>query len=164
MHLMTSPHPMTVANQHWVLVPEADLDDPSTTYRAQAVYAPTPEAAVELIRDLYRIGNYGETREPESLTKIRVAQGAELPWNSPECTVTVVGKGEAGKDILVDGMDHETILFCYGNDVTIRKATPAEAEPVIRANTCERDKEDEEQFNYGFNVLYKEQLENGDFQ
>jgi hypothetical protein len=146
--------PMTVANQHWVLCPTGE----GRTMRAEAVYALSPEAAVEDMRKLFAMGDY---MEPVDTSAIRLAEGVELPWNMPECVVSVVTK--SGRELRVYDMDHETILFVYGADVSIRRATPAEAEESIRENTCARDEEDEEQFNYGFNVLYKEQLENGDF-
>lgn len=162
MHLMTNSTPMTVANQHWVLCPEASsasqLTDPSTVWNAQAVYAPSPEAAVEMIRDLYRMGDYGEPITPDGLDKIRLAQGEELPWNDPKVSVSVVMPKDGGERVVFD-MDHETILFCYGPEASIRRASAEEAEPIIRENTCSRDQEDEEQFNYGFNVLYKMEQE-----
>jgi hypothetical protein len=153
MHLMTSSHPMTIENQHWVMVPDGCLDE-NPKFGAQAVYAPSPEAAVESVRNLFRIGDFGEPVEPAGLGQIRLAVGEELPWNALTCDVTMVLRDN--KPIaLVWSMDTETIHFVYGNDVGIRKATAAEAEPVIRQNTIAQDKEDEEQFNYGFNVLYK---------
>lgn len=162
MHLMTNSTPMTVANQHWVLCPEASsasqLTDPSTVWNAQAVYAPSPEAAVEMIRDLYRMGDYGEPIAPEGLDKIRLAQGEELPWASPSCVVSIVVPKDGFERVVYD-MDHESILFCYGPEASIRKARPEEAESIIRESTVARDLEDEEQFNYGFNVLYKQEQE-----
>ncbi len=161
MHLISNSTPMTVANQHWVMCPEASstdqLMDPSTVWNAQAVYAPSPEAAVEMIRDLYRVGDFGEPCAPEGLDKIRLAQGEELPWNDPKVSVSVVTKD--GVERVVFDMDHETIIFCYGAESSIRRASPEEAEPIIRENVCQRDQEDEEQFNYGFNVLYKMEQE-----
>ncbi len=160
MHLMSNSAPMTVANQHWVLCPEGmNIDDPNIVLSAQAVYATSPEAAVEQIRNLYRLGDFGEPAEPAGLSKIRLAEGAELPWNDPKCIAFVVMVGR--ETHMMYDMDYEEILGIWKN-ASVRRATPAEVEESIRARTVEQDEEDEEQFNYGFNVLYKERLENGD--
>lgn len=160
MHLMSSS-PMTVENQHWVMVPGgSNVDDPNIVFSAEAIYAPSPEAAVEMIRDLYRLGEFGEPVEPAGLSKIRLAVGEELPWLAPTCDTTII---LSGSKVLatVSGMDLETILSVYGETVSTRRATPEEAERVIRANTVDDDQRDEEQFNYGFNVLYKQEVEGG---
>jgi hypothetical protein len=109
-----------------------------------------------MIRALYRrIGDF------RGLNEIRLAQGTELPWNNPHVSVSIVKPKDDVERVVYD-MDHEAILFCYGAEASIRRASPEEAEPIIRENTCERDREYEEQFDYGFNVLYYEQMENGE--
>ena len=52
MYLFNSA-PMTRENQHYILCP-----DHEGAMKAEAVYAPSPEAAVELVQGLYKVGDF----------------------------------------------------------------------------------------------------------
>lgn len=153
MHLLTNTAPRTVENQHYVMIPAEG------GYKAEAVYAASPEAAVAETRRLFTTGDFGEP-VPEDVN-VRLAQGTELPWNN-DVSVGYIIEAE-GSSTLYFGTENdarETYEFIFeGRPFSIRPATPAEKEKVIRRLQVEQDDEDEEQFNYGFNVLYHEERE-----
>jgi hypothetical protein len=151
--------PVTVENQHFVFCPdlegEPDGNGGFKTFKASVFYAVSPEAAVEEARKLYSLDDFHQAFDTSA---IRIAEGAELPWNVPgarwiietETTrVTLPGNRE---DLVKD-------YTFEGRPFTIREATPTEAEACIREDLAEGDFRDEEDFNYGFNVLYHQQRE-----
>ncbi len=148
---LTSPsQQMTVEAQQWVMCPTGE----NGAYKAEAVYAPSPEVAVEEMRKLFVVGDYGERLPPD--TNIRLAEGVELPWNDPATEVYVVEGGDRrALSFASETETRETYDFLYeGKPYTVRRATPAEIEQSMRAQQVEQDQEDQEQFDYGFNVLY----------
>jgi hypothetical protein len=148
MYLLNSA-PISPENQHYVLCPEADGGR-----KAEAVYATSPEAAVAMVQEIHRTNDFGESLQDADVSGIRLAAGAELPWNDPEVVVTVVG------NLMVAGMTVEEAghLFDWA---PARPATPTEREGYFRAEDLRRDAEGEREFNHGFNVLYKEEVEAG---
>jgi hypothetical protein len=141
--------PMTLETQHYVMCPEWD-----GTMKATAVYAVSAEAAVEQTRSLFK-------EDPKyQNADIHLATGEELPWNHPESSAFMVSKKGDATPTLYFGMEEETrqtydFLF-QGAPYELRAATPEEKERSIRVRQLEEDERDEEDFNYGFNVLYHE--------
>lgn len=151
MYLFSSA-PMTLANQHFVLCP-----DHGGAMKAEAVYATSAEAAVEMVQGLYKVGDFGEPLPEADVSAIRIATGTELPWNDPTYDLTVMGKALLPMR-LSEALDlYESYLDEH--PVPLRLATYAEREDYFRAEALRQDIEGEHEFNYGFNVLYKEQLE-----
>jgi len=156
MHLMNST-PKSLANQQFVMSPDWEGN-----YNAETIYAASPEAAVEEVRKVFaEEGEKGEIR----LENIHAAEGAELPWNDPKVEAYVFQKEGSQSTAVYFGDEAEarsTYEFLFeGKPFMMRPATAAEREESIRNECLCRDRDEEEQFNYGFNVLYKEHLENG---
>ncbi len=155
MYGMTSNVPMTVENQHWVLCPTGE----DRALKAEAVYAMSPEAAVLMVRKMFAIGAFLE--ELPHNENIRLATGNELPWNNDISVGFIIETEEASTLYFgTEGDARETYEFIYqGKPFTMRAATPDEKEASIRRQQVESDERDEEDFNYGFNVLYKMEKE-----
>jgi hypothetical protein len=150
---------MAVENIHYVMCPTAD----DRSMKAEPVYALTPEEAVQQMRELFRLDDFCQPAAPESLDLIRLAKDEELPWNDPKDTAFIITCSE--REVLVHGEEdslRKDYTFMYeGRPFTMRAATVAEKEESIRREQVRQDEEDEEQFNYGFNVLYPQMRDEG---
>jgi hypothetical protein len=156
MYLMNAV-PMTLENQQWVMCPEFEAGK----MIAQAVYAPSPEEALEMIREIHK-AQFGEPAHA-SFAEIRLATDADLPWNSPNNPAFIV-ESEKGEPLYF-GSEEDTRetynSLLQGKPFTMRPATAAEKEASIRRSELESDKDDEEQFAYGFDVLYPQMRDEG---
>lgn len=146
--------PMNLETQHYVMCPDWD-----GTMKATAIYAMSPEAAVEQTRALFKDNPKFQGAD------IRLATGEELPWNDPTAETYVVTTESPARFVVTSG-DEKTVRETYnflfqGAPYELRPATAEEKEMMIRLNQVDSDKRDEEDFNYGFNVLYYEMRDEG---
>lgn len=157
---MNKPAPMVLENQHYVMCPSGEHG----AFQAEAVYAVSPEAAVAQVRNLYdNASDFGAPKVNFDLNEIRLATGEELPWNHSEDAAFIVTRGESTNvSFHSEEETRKTYDFLYqGKPYDVRPATVGEKEQSIRENQLGADIRAEEEFDYGFNVLYHQMREEG---
>lgn len=149
--------PMTIANQHFVMTPAGDGAD--APMQLTSVYAHSPEEAVESMRTLFTRGLFEDECYPAD--KIRLATGDELPWNQPtEDILLILGHDGFETCDMISDLTEEDAHKVYGKSLMrIAKPTPEQREADYRERKLNDDLAYEREFNYGFNVLYKEMIE-----
>jgi hypothetical protein len=148
---------MTIANQHFVMTPAGDGAD--APMQLTSVYANSPEEAVESMRTLFTRGLFEDECYPTD--KIRLAMGDELPWNLPSEDILLIfgHDGFETWDMISDMTAEEARKFYGESLIRIAKPTTDRREAEYRERKLNDDLAYEREFNYGFNVLYKEMIE-----